>query len=386
MVNPFLLLGKTVAIDKIYAENIDGEFVVDQTQKVNWRPLAPPKVLEEVLPYQFAFNANNIMLKHLNIHYTNKHTNNEWRIEQGQLLTKDIRLRHSSSTQRQHYTELLRDLSIHARLRAKKLIYNQEELKNINISIEGKHHHLALNNLEFEYHQGHGSGEIDSDFTSYLPRYQITGQIAGIESLPKWLVESSSLKSMDISLELKSQGHGLNTLKRQAHGTMDIHVLNGGIKGLSLKDSFDSMHYAMSQNQSWRKEQSLVSQQDTTFDHINLKLSLESGLLKINHLLLTNNDINMSAHGTYNLKNNDLRLQSQLTLLNKRHAIIQEEFNQFFRDELINTLPMTLEHKQGKWVVMPDLDYIDVNKLVLGNNLSQGFKKLWLYAYRKEQK
>jgi uncharacterized protein involved in outer membrane biogenesis len=383
MINPFILLGHTLSIDKIYMDNVRAHLKVTADNKVNWQPLEPPRPPSEVLPYQLAFNSNTILLKHLNVDYVNDHSQTHWQLEEGNFLTKDIALASPTASKRLNYSHLLRDLDIIARLRAKKLTYNNRSFANINVQMNGHQHKVALSNIEFDHAGGHGAGEIQANLAYFVPQYQMHLTLSGIDSIPDLLQKQAfNAKACDIDLKLRSQGHGMDTLMQQAHGTITVHAIDGIIEGLSIQKAIDDMRVAMLKG----NKLSLQQQAKTTrFNHANLNISLESGIAFVNDMLLGSNDFSLHTHGLYNFKNSQWNLYLLLTLLNPKHKIIQQEFDQFFRKELANTVPAMVFGTNNNIAFMLDTDFIDVGKMMLGDATNRLLKGSNYQPYEHEE-
>ena len=368
VLNPISLFRKKVRMSKIYMDTVQIHLKKDTEGRVNWQPLATPKEADKP-PVAFAFNANTIMLKHLNLRYDNEKTKSHLTLIDGHLLAKDIELANPIDFERMNITHLLRDLSIVSRLRADNVTYENRTMANINVQVSGNKHQFTLSNIEFDFGGGHAAGSATADLNYFVPQYHMQLKLSGIESLPD-ITHTNIIKAQkaDVNFNLHTQGNGKDTIINQTQGDIDLHAMNGSLRGLSIETIAEQI-----KNSFIRGRPLSINDRNKTsrFNQFNAHMTLHSGILDIQDAQLTNPNYSLHTHGQFNFKNSFWRLYLLLNLTNPKYRDIQVELDEFFIDPLRNALPGLIMGSSDEFAFNMDTDFVDVSKTILGKSTSQ---------------
>ncbi len=369
--NPFSLLSHKVTVDKIYMDTVQAHLQTDIVGHTNWKPLASPKESAKP-PIAFAFDANAVMLKHLNLQYDNAQTNSHLTMTDGHLLAKDIDLDKAINFDSASFSHLFRELNITGRLRAQSIRYEGRLLENINVQVIGNKHQFKLSNIEFDIAGGHGLGSATADLTYFVPHYQTQMTLSGLESLTL-LTQSNVLKAKksDITLNIQTQGHGKDILINQANGSITLHALQGSAQGISLETIIDQIHHSFIKVSPIHINDQLKS---SAFNQLNAHLTLASGLLHIDDAQMKHEHYRIHAHGLYNIKNAQWDIYLLLNLTDHKFRDIQNELDEFFIDPLKNAVPAMMYGISSDFSFNLDTDFVDINKTILGKSTSQFLK------------
>ncbi len=371
VLNPFSLFTKKVRMHKIYLDTVQAHLITNSRGRNNWQPLVTPQEAIKP-PIAFAFNANTIMLKHLNLEYDNAVNQSHLSLIDGHILAKDIELGNPIDFERVSLPHVLRDLNIVSRLRANTVAYENRTFNNVNVQVKSDKHQFQLSNIEFDLGGGHAVGSATADLTYFVPQYNIKLKLSGLESL-ETITQNDIIyaQKADLDFEIHTQGHGKTTMIHQAQGSIDLHAIHGSLQGVSLET------IARQINNSFIKRTPLAindHKKSSIFNQFNAKMKLKNGLLDIVDAQMANNDYKLHTHGRFNFKNSAWNLYLLLNLTAVKYRDIQVELDEFFINPLRNTVPAIITGKTKNFRFNLDTDFVDVSKTILGKSTSDFLK------------
>lgn len=275
----------------------------------------------------------------------------------------------------------LAHLSINGDMSASEIAYNHFHIDSIFTSLKTTSTTLLLNPIHFSLYHGESFGDMNINMLSQQVFLNQIGRNFEIESLLKDLFPKNKLYGhLGFSMHMLFNYH-TDSLLKGLSGNGNIVIQDGYINGFNLSAILNYAKEKLSKLLNQTPDNvsppphlnpDQVFQSITPFRMINLTYHIHRHDLKSNHFVFENNELKLSASGTYNLTSNDISAMM--------NAKIQSDDAQTQKAQQLfgGSFPLSIDGQITSPHIQPDMPKISphIQALILNKVINTPFKTI----------
>jgi AsmA protein len=202
---------------------------------------------------------------------------------------------------------------LHAKLDIKELFVGRFRLGRFKSDMQLKSHHMSLKNMEADIYGGQLQGGIQLNIKDQIPHMFISQQLKymNIEPGMRDLFNFGQIEGRANGyLRLQSFGPSFMAWRDHMHGTLDLNINRGVLRGLNLAKILRSQNLTDTQKQD-----------RTDFSKLKASFFIEQGVAKNRNFELESNALKAHGRGNVDLRKNIVDYAMQITPLSSLEAL-----------------------------------------------------------------